>query len=247
MLSMLARVARSSVGATGTRCFASAAAQVSAAKLPRRSIIALEGRDTLKFLQGTITNNIKALEEARAAADPPQSVFYAAFLTPQGRMIADALMYLVRHTEEPAVLVEVDTNIVSELLKFIKRFKLRSKLRLTDVSSEWEVHHVWGPSAHQAINTDEINRLRGFAARDIRAPLMGWRVLVPAGMTRTSPVAHTASFTDSVAEASFEAYTAHRMLCGVPEGADELANGSSLPLESCVDYMHGAPEEEPEN
>lgn len=31
----------------------------------------------------------------------------------------------------------------------------------------------------------------------------------------------------------------HRMLCGVPEGATELVSGSSLPLESCVDYMHG--------
>ena len=34
-------------------------------------------------------------------------------------------------------------------------------------------------------------------------------------------------------------YTIHRMLQGVPEGSKEIHMGSSLPLESCIDYMHG--------
>lgn len=34
-------------------------------------------------------------------------------------------------------------------------------------------------------------------------------------------------------------YTVHRMLQGVPEGAHEIHMGLALPLESCIDYMHG--------
>lgn len=35
------------------------------------------------------------------------------------------------------------------------------------------------------------------------------------------------------------AYDLRRMLLGVPEGSTEIASGSALPLESCMDYMGG--------
>ena len=50
---------------------------------------------------------------------------------------------------------------------------------------------------------------------------------------------HTASFLASADQVTHEEYTVHRMLSGVPEGADELASGASLPLERCVAYMNG--------
>lgn len=218
---MLRAVARGVPGAV--RGLSTAAVQTSVAQLPRRSIVALEGRDTLKFLQGSVTNNVVALEDAHKNGTPARDAFYTAFLTPQGRIIADSFLYLLPDTPEPSLLMEVDEKIASDLLKFIRRFKLRSKVKITDVSSEWDVYQAWGPNAQGDLGDAAL------AFRDVRTPDMGWRILARAGAE--APVPGT--------PVSFDEYTVHRMLNGVPEGADELVNGSSLPLESCIDYMHG--------
>ncbi|WFD00128.1 ccr4 associated factor [Malassezia yamatoensis] len=209
----------------------------SIAKLQRRSVLALEGRDTYTFLQGAITNNVKVLEEDQqsAHADPSciRNVFYSAFLNPQGRTISDALMYPVAKPDLPSVLVEVDSDIVDDLMKFLKRFKLRSKFNMNNVSKNWNIYQVWGPDAEKALNLPAISKEGGIVAQDHRAPFMGWRVLLPSEAS-ISITTHT-----DVSEVSSDEYKAHRMLCGVAEGASELVHGASLPLEACIDYMQG--------
>ncbi|WFC95968.1 ccr4 associated factor [Malassezia brasiliensis] len=219
-------------GACGVvRPLSSGPARTSVATLPQRTVLSLEGRDTLKFLQGAITNNVQRLEEERRAGAVARDVFYAAFLNPQGRMVADALLYHRAQANEPSVLIEIDAQVQDDLVKFLKRFKLRSKFRITDVSDTWDVRQVWGPGAEQLINNAPTDDSCLVAARDVRAPSMGWRVLCPAG--------ETPSFLASAEQVSPEEYTIHRMLSGVPEGANELNSGTSLPLECCVDYMNG--------
>ncbi|WFD44372.1 ccr4 associated factor [Malassezia psittaci] len=209
----------------------------SIAKLQRRSILALEGRDTYTFLQGAITNNVKMLEEDQQSAHANHScirkLFYSAFLNPQGRTMSDALMFPVPKPDLPSVLVEVDSDIVEDLVKFLKRFKLRSKFSMQDVSKDWSVYQIWGPDAEQALNLQDISKAGGIIAQDHRAPFMGWRVLIPsqANVSITTQA--------EISEVSSDEYKAHRMLCGVAEGASELVHGASLPLEACIDYMHG--------
>lgn len=175
-------------GACGAvRYLSSGPARTSVATLPRCTVLELEGRDTFKFLQGAITNNVQRLEEERRAGDVARDVFYAAFLNPQGRMVADALLYHMVQAKDPSVLIEVDSQIQGELVKFLKRFKLRSKFRITDVSDAWDVRQVWGPGAEALIGNTPTDDPRTVAVRDVRAPSMGWRVLSPAGETRTWP------------------------------------------------------------
>ena len=69
-----------------------------------------------------------------------------------------------------------------------------------------------------------------FAFKDIRTPDMGWRVVVPKGRALPWENVTTALDTD---------YTMHRISQGVPEGAQDIHMASSLPLESCIDYMQG--------
>lgn len=179
------------LGAPGGACGAvrylsSGPARPSVATLPRRTVLSLEGRDTFKFLQGAITNNVQRLEDERRTGGIVRDVFYAAFLNPQGRMVADALLYhRTTQASEPSVLIEVDAQVEGELVKFLKRFKLRSKFRITDVSDAWDVRQVWGPGAEQLIDSAPTDDPHVVAVRDVRAPSMGWRVLSPAGETRT--------------------------------------------------------------
>ena len=102
-------------------------------------------------------------------------------------MVADALLYHMVQAKDPSVLIEVDSQIQGELVKFLKRFKLRSKFRITDVSDAWDVRQVWGPGAEALIGNTPTDDPRTLAVRDVRAPSMGWRVLSPAGETRTWP------------------------------------------------------------
>ena len=61
--------------------------------------------------------------------------------------MADAFLHALG---KERVLVEVDRAIATKLLEFVRRFKLRSKVSLTDVSDEWNVFHVWGSDVESA-------------------------------------------------------------------------------------------------
>ena len=226
---MVAAAASRRAAAWPVRAFSSSiVTRLQVARLPQRGVLELTGRDTFKLLQGSITNDIRHLESAQ---DGGADVFPAAFLTPQGRTIADALLHAPPHTEQPTVLVELDRVVLNDVLSTVQRFKLRSKVKLRDASSSWDVYHVWDapsdalPEMHSGAENAALIR------RDIRAPGLGWRLLVPAGAEL--PLEASA---DRVGD---DAYLAHRIVVGVPEGATDIPKESSMPLESCIDYMHG--------
>lgn len=89
-----------------------------ACRLESRSVVRFRGPDTLKFLQGLLTNDVRRL----GAADPPVSggdsdtsasyiptqnldfrfppPLYAALLTPQGRFLYDLFLYRPPRADE---------------------------------------------------------------------------------------------------------------------------------------------------
>ena len=85
-------------------------------RLPDRSILVLDGPDTLALLERLVTNNTHdwATGEAR----------YGALLTPQGKIIAD----FIAHRTETGALLDVATNAVGDLSKRLQMFRLRSKV-----------------------------------------------------------------------------------------------------------------------
>lgn len=176
----------------------------------------------MKYLQGCMTKNVQSLEECVMSQSfkQGQNAFYTSFLNPQGRVMADAFVHMIPTAQEPCVLVELDGTISEDLITFLRRFKLRSKFQIKDVSSQWDVFQVWGKGALDmtALHTQPAS----FAFKDIRTPDMGWRVVVPKGRALPWENVTTALDTD---------YTMHRISQGVPEGAQDIHMGSSLPLE----------------
>lgn len=184
------------------------------ARVPNRGVFEMSGKDTLHFLQGAITANVARLEE-KTSGTPP--ICLTAVLNPQGRMLADVILYRVDGPEQ-RVFADADERVIPDLLKFLKRFKLRAKVTLKDVSDQYAVYQAWD-AAPEEVQQSALLR------NDTRAPGMGWRMLLPESEApKVDPS---------------EAYTVHRILHGVPEGAVDIREGSSLPLESCIDYMHG--------
>ncbi|RKO92326.1 hypothetical protein BDK51DRAFT_43202 [Blyttiomyces helicus] len=206
--------------------------------VPNRGIVRAEGRDAVKFLQGLVTNQMGRVENG---GDP----MLAAFLTPQvgrvgggrrllfnqlasdalhlqGRVLYDALIHPLAPT---AFLLEVSAAAVAPLLVHLKKYVLRAKVSLADVSSEYTPWAAWGPGASVAGG--------GFAAGgvDPRGVGLGLRVL-GVGDVKPAPFA-------AFNLATPEEYTLRRILNAVPEGMDDFHTGSSLPLESNLDFMSG--------
>ncbi|KAJ3045436.1 ccr4 associated factor [Rhizophlyctis rosea] len=165
---------------------------------------------------------------------------YAAFLTPQGRVLYDVFIHPKNKGFEfphPTFLLDVDSRAIPALQAHLKKYLLRSKLTVQDASSRYRVWQVWGPSTsllwtHFVPKETKALPLGGavpkdrfcdVGCKDPRHPDLGLRVVME---------------TDGK-KASAEDYTLRRILNGIPEGVDDLFTGASLPLESNLDYMSG--------
>ena len=113
------------------------AARTSATMIDRSSVgtIALAGGDRRTFLHALVTNDIAGLTPGRGA--------YAAYLTPQGRMICD--MRVVETGSR--LLLGVERDVAAELARRLDSLIFSEDVQVADVSREVEVIGVHGPSA----------------------------------------------------------------------------------------------------
>ncbi|KAK6158041.1 hypothetical protein DH2020_005355 [Rehmannia glutinosa] len=113
--------------------------------LKTRSVIRFKGPETIKFLQGLVTNDVRSLDEPEPAAEngitPNMPVVvtppvYAAMLTPQGRFLYDFFLYRPPRPDEKLdrtgsgpgpdsgeleIYADVDGSVLDELLATLKR------------------------------------------------------------------------------------------------------------------------------
>ncbi len=86
--------------------------------VPNRSILVLDGPDTIALLERLVTNNTGNWQPGEAR--------YGALLTPQGKVIAD----FVAHRIDTGALLDVATNAIGDLSKRLKMFRLRAKVEI---------------------------------------------------------------------------------------------------------------------
>ncbi len=106
-----------------------------------RGSVALVGRDRASFLQGLVTNDVERLE--------PGSGCYAAFLTPQGRLITDvrifetgdSLLLVLPAATAPAIRERLEACIFSE------------DVQVEDLSAAWTMFSVYGPASGGVVAT----------------------------------------------------------------------------------------------
>ncbi|KAH6771855.1 Glycine cleavage T-protein family [Perilla frutescens var. hirtella] len=139
-----------------------------ASLLKTRSIIRFKGPETIKFLQGLVTNDVRSLDDPETAAEkgatpnmptvaaPP---VYAAMLTPQGRFLYDFFLYRPPRPDEKLdstgsgpgpdsgeleIYADVDESVVDELLATLKRYRLRSKVDIENVGDYFSCWQRFG-------------------------------------------------------------------------------------------------------
>ena len=88
--------------------------------LQGRGLVHIEGADRVAFLQGLVSNNVE-----RAA---PDTLIYAALLTPQGKLLHDFFI----HDTGDALLLDCEGGArAQDLYTRLNRYRLRSKVTLS--------------------------------------------------------------------------------------------------------------------
>ncbi|KAF4506855.1 hypothetical protein G6O67_006896 [Ophiocordyceps sinensis] len=191
------------------------------APLPSRRLLSVSGPDAAKFLQGIVTANVLGPDGL-----PRAHAFYTGFLNATGRVVYDAFIYPSPAAHEHGFLVEADAAHVASLAKYIKRYKLRAKVDLRDVSDDqvtvWQAWDDAGALEPAASDSQVV-------VKDPRAPGLGYRIL---RLDAKPPELHLQPSTE-------DAYTVRRYLHGVPEGHDDIIREQALPLEANMDTMNG--------
>jgi len=115
-----------------------------------RKVFKIEGKDREHFLQGLVTNDLAGLSEG---------LVYAAFLTPQGKYLAD---FFLKDAGD-AILLDADADQAPTLLQRLTLYKLRADVTIGD--SGLSVLRGTGPAPEGALS-------------DPRHPGLGWRAYV---------------------------------------------------------------------
>jgi len=177
-----------------------------AVALPDRGIIEVAGEDAGKFLHGLVTNDIAALKASEAR--------FAALLTPQGKILFD---FLVFATGDGRYLLDCPLALAADLEKRLNIYKLRSKLTVTNRSSDLEA--IAFPDSNERPQVEAVA-----IAADPRGPL-GFRAIAENGKILT--------------ERAQEAYETRRIHAGVPLGGVDFAYGATFPHEANMDLLAG--------
>lgn len=116
---------------TDTACF-----------LSHTGLLACEGPDSLKFLQGQLTCNLQEISGTQAR--------YGAHCTPKGRMVANFL--LLQHAEL-GYTFRTRSDVLPALQTSLSRYIVFSKAKLRDSSADWVLVGLQGPGVEQKLTS----------------------------------------------------------------------------------------------
>jgi len=192
-----------------------------------RGVLRVEGGDRLSWLNGLLTNDVRALEGGGAC--------YAAWLTPQGRMITDA--FVVETGTE--ALLDVPAPLAASLAGRLDQLIFTEDVRVRDASADVAVVEVGGPEAGAAWETARQGLAGLLAERRVERPLPGLAVYIPraqlAGLLESLAHAGAVPLDDETADVI-------RVEAGIPRFLVDMGE-DTIPLEArledAISYTKG--------
>ena len=196
-----------------------------------RGYVRLAGLDSLTFLQALVTNDVGSLVHGAGA--------YAAYLSPQGRMIADLDVF----HRGAFVLASVAAGVAPRLAATLDRLIFAEDLAVTDASGAWTEIAVTGTGAAAVLGgalsldetmlmalaeTAQVDHGAGFVARGGESPFPMFRIIVPP-VERRQAIARLESAGAVPLSASLA--TALRIEAGRPAWGADLFD-DTIPLEA---------------
>jgi hypothetical protein len=187
-----------------------------AALLPDRGVVKVLGDDSRHFLNGLFTTDIGKVT--------PDTACFAALLTPQGKIIVDAIVAEAPAADGGGFLLDVPRALAKACVDRLNFYKLRAKVMVEDLSEVLGVMAAWDGDAATAY---------GLCYRDPRLPALGWRVMLPPHLAAAAAADLGAALMPATA------FEAHRITLGVPRGGLDFSYGDAFPHEVDMDQLHG--------
>jgi folate-binding protein YgfZ len=104
-----------------------------------RGAVRVTGVERASWLQGLLSNDVEALAPGRGC--------YAAWLTPQGRMLTDAVVL----AEDDALVVDLPAPLVDALVRQLNAAIFAEDVELADESARWRTLGVHGMRAAEVV------------------------------------------------------------------------------------------------
>ena len=95
--------------------------------LEDRGFISITGEDAKNFLQNIITNDIEKVSFS--------SSIFSALFTPQGKYLFE--FFLIK--SKNGYLLDCDNKFTKEIVNYLLKYKLRSKIEITDISTNYVI------------------------------------------------------------------------------------------------------------
>ena len=95
--------------------------------LEDRGLISITGEDTKNFLQNIITNDIEKVSFS--------SSIFSALFTPQGKYLFEFFLIQTKN----GYLLDCDNEFTKEIINYLLKYKLRSKIEITDISTDYVI------------------------------------------------------------------------------------------------------------
>jgi folate-binding protein YgfZ len=104
-------------------------------RLPHLGILRFSGPEAISFLQGQVCNDVRRLESG--------TPLLAAYSSAQGRVIA--VLHLLPHSS--GVMALLPRDVATLTLERLRKFVLRAKVKIEDVSDQYAVIGAYGAAA----------------------------------------------------------------------------------------------------
>ncbi len=109
--------------------------------LEDRGLISITGEDSKNFLQNIITNDIEKVSFS--------SSIFSALFTPQGKYLFE--FFLIQ--SKNGYLLDCDNKFTKEIINYLLKYKLRSKIEIKDVSTDYVIGLI---SSEKFLDIQEI-------------------------------------------------------------------------------------------
>jgi folate-binding protein YgfZ len=187
-----------------------------AALLPDRGVVKVAGDDARHFLNGLLTADI-----SKVTPDAPR---FAALLTPQGKIILDAIVAEAPAADGGGFFLDLPKALANPCAERLNFYKLRAKVMVENLSETLAVMAVW--------DGDDVTEY-GLCYRDPRLPALGLRVMLPPHLAAEAAADLGAALVPTMA------FEAHRIALGVPRGGLDFGYGDAFPHEADMDQLNG--------
>ena len=94
-------------------------------KIIDKTILSIEGKDKVEFLQNLISNNMELVSNTKS--------IYSTLLNPQGKFLFDFIIF--KGNEKESLYLECDKNRSEELIKLLNMYKLRKDVKFSVIEN----------------------------------------------------------------------------------------------------------------